>query len=427
MPAIVLSGDYANRWTRSGMSESGDDFRSMPQHPTISSSSFAPVIPGGDGITSNTKTRVREDVVVEDTRSRTRQFALAQRGSATSSNIEFSTSTAGLVVDSHQSLSQSVGAVSSSRTSSFSGEGAAESGTGTLGSSASNSAAIPSLGSSSRAGLPRGPGPPPISTVRSPHLASSPPIGSPTDGLGSSARPPPLPTGGSRTASVSSPTLIVGTGGPSSSSSASIPGGGLNMNPNNLPTSTPSYQAIHDPFQQFFPASSARSFGSARSSGSGRMVGESARSNPDWITPPESSRSSRSTYSTASPHSRMSSIPDPDTEKIFLDTKSVFSYARHGHAKIVERCLHNGFDPDSQDHFGNTLFHVAAQNGNKKIAKLAIKYGGDMDRQNLKGNTGLHFFFAYGYHDVAEYFISKGANPSVRNIYKLTCRQGLKA
>jgi len=199
----------------------------------------------------------------------------------------------------------------------------------------------------------------------------------------------------------------------------------------------PPYQTIHDPFGGPKPtvspagvtnASARSSFGSARSSGS-RTAGESARSNPDsWITPPESSRSSRSTYSGTSPHhqSRLGSIPDGDTEKIFLDVKSVFSYARHGHAKVVERCLVNGFDPNGRDSYGNTLFHIAAQNGNKKIAKLAIKYGGDMDAQNMRGNTALHFFFAYNYGDTGEYFISKGANPTLKNIYQLTCRQGLK-
>ncbi|CAD7922839.1 unnamed protein product [Amoebophrya sp. A120] len=195
----------------------------------------------------------------------------------------------------------------------------------------------------------------------------------------------------------------------------------------------PPYQTIHDPFggPKSSPlgvtnASARSSFGSARSSGS-RTAGDSARSNPDsWITPPESSRSSRSTFSGTSPHSRLSSIPDGESERIFLDVKSVFSYARHGHAKVVERCLVNGFDPNARDAYGNTLFHIASQNGNKKIAKLAIKFGGDMDSQNMRGNTGLHFLFAYGYGDVGEYFITKGANPQLKNIYQLSCRQGLK-
>ena len=56
--------------------------------------------------------------------------------------------------------------------------------------------------------------------------------------------------------------------------------------------------------------------------------------------------------------------------------RTVFSYARHGHSQIVQRCLKGGFNANAQDEFGNTLFHVAAQNGNKKIAKMAIRFGG---------------------------------------------------
>lgn len=114
-----------------------------------------------------------------------------------------------------------------------------------------------------------------------------------------------------------------------------------------------------------------------------------------FITPPESTRSSLSNYSSPNDgrgvrSTRLSSIPDPDTEQIFLDVKNVFSYARHGHAKIAERCLENGFDPNKTDEYGNTLFHIAAQNGNKRIAKAAIKYGGDMDCQNMRRWREIH-------------------------------------
>lgn len=109
-----------------------------------------------------------------------------------------------------------------------------------------------------------------------------------------------------------------------------------------------------------------------------------------------------------------------------LDPKQVFSAARHGRHKDVEKSLQMGFPPDSLDSFGNTLFHISCQNGNKRIAKLAIKYGGDMDVQNSKGNTGIHFLFAYGYPDVAEYFISKGADETIKNEAGLAPRQGIK-
>jgi len=109
-----------------------------------------------------------------------------------------------------------------------------------------------------------------------------------------------------------------------------------------------------------------------------------------------------------------------------FDIKTIFSQTRHGHHKEVEKALIAGFNPQSEDAFGNSLFHVACQNGNKRIAKLAAKYGADMDAINSKGNTGLHFLFSFGYPDVAEYFIEKGANDQIKNASGMTCREGLK-
>lgn len=109
-----------------------------------------------------------------------------------------------------------------------------------------------------------------------------------------------------------------------------------------------------------------------------------------------------------------------------LDAKTVFSSARHGRHKEVEKSLQTGFDPASTDSFGNTLFHIACQNGNKRIAKLAIKYGGNMDAPNSKGNTGLHFLYAYGYPDIAEYFIEKGADDAVQNENGRVPSEGIK-
>jgi len=109
-----------------------------------------------------------------------------------------------------------------------------------------------------------------------------------------------------------------------------------------------------------------------------------------------------------------------------IDPRQVFSTARHGRHKEVEASLAAGFDPNWEDQFGNSLFHVACQNGIKRIAKLAIKYGGDMDAQNLKGNTGVHFLFAYGYQEIGEYFIEKGASDEIVNELGKNCRTGIR-
>lgn len=104
----------------------------------------------------------------------------------------------------------------------------------------------------------------------------------------------------------------------------------------------------------------------------------------------------------------------------------VYSAARHGKHKIIEEKLKEGFDPNTTDSYGNTIFIVACQNGQKKVAKLAVKYGGDINAQNGRGNTGLHFLIAYGFQEMAEYFISKGASLELRNHAGLTAHEGLK-
>jgi len=168
----------------------------------------------------------------------------------------------------------------------------------------------------------------------------------------------------------------------------------------NSPRSVSSRSASSQRVDDLNPAS-ARSFASAQSQGS---PGVSAR---DYLTP----RSPKSTV---------------EIEKDPFDVKHIFSQARHGHHKEVEKALLAGFHPETVDTFGNSLFHVACQNGNKRIAKLAAKYGADMDAQNSKGNTGLHFLYSFGYPDIAEYFIEKGASDQIKNASGMKCREGLK-
>jgi hypothetical protein len=105
--------------------------------------------------------------------------------------------------------------------------------------------------------------------------------------------------------------------------------------------------------------------------------------------------------------------------------KKIFSKARHNKPKDVEELLDQGVSPDARDAFGNTLLIIASQNGHKPIMKLLIKRSCDLNAQNNKGQTPLHFCFAYGYTDLGEWLVSKGANDQIRNMYGLTCYEGL--
>ena len=46
--------------------------------------------------------------------------------------------------------------------------------------------------------------------------------------------------------------------------------------------------------------------------------------------------------------------------------------------------------------------------------------------QNVRGHTPLHFAYAYGYEELGEYLVKKGgADANIRNVYGLTCFEGL--
>lgn len=103
----------------------------------------------------------------------------------------------------------------------------------------------------------------------------------------------------------------------------------------------------------------------------------------------------------------------------------IFSFARHGHYKELEKLFLEGINPDSKDKFGNTLLIISAQNNNKRILKICLRYGAQINMQNIMGNTALHFAKEYGYNDIFEYLIKKGANPEIKNLRGVPAKCGL--
>ena len=103
----------------------------------------------------------------------------------------------------------------------------------------------------------------------------------------------------------------------------------------------------------------------------------------------------------------------------------IFSFARHGHYKEIEKLFLEGINPDSKDKFGNTLLIISAQNNNKRILKICLRYGAQINMQNIMGNTALHFAKEYGYDDIFEYLIKKGANPEIKNLRGVPAKCGL--
>ena len=103
----------------------------------------------------------------------------------------------------------------------------------------------------------------------------------------------------------------------------------------------------------------------------------------------------------------------------------IFSFARHGHYKELEKLFLEGINPDSKDKFGNTLLIISAQNNNKRILKICLRYGAQINMQNIMGNTALHFAKEYRYDDIFDYLIKKGANPEIKNLRGVPARCGL--
>ena len=77
----------------------------------------------------------------------------------------------------------------------------------------------------------------------------------------------------------------------------------------------------------------------------------------------------------------------------------IFSFARHGHYKELEKLFLEGINPDSKDKFGNTLLIISAQNNNKRILKICLRYGAQINMQNIMGNN-----------DDKKLFLGKGLN-----------------
>ena len=112
------------------------------------------------------------------------------------------------------------------------------------------------------------------------------------------------------------------------------------------------------------------------------------------------------------------------------DFQRACSLVRHGKLSDLEDMI---LQPEwnvpinYSDNWGNTLLHIAAQNGNKSMAKFCLRQGADINIVNGVGQSPLHFAFGYGYSELGNYLRSKGADDSVRNVYGLTCYEGMSS
>eukprot|EP00899_Mesostigma_viride_P007821 jgi/Mesvir1/1703/Mv21162-RA.1 len=117
------------------------------------------------------------------------------------------------------------------------------------------------------------------------------------------------------------------------------------------------------------------------------------------------------------------------------DLITVFSKARHGHAKHIEDLFRRGLSPYVCDASGNSVLTVAAQNNQRRVAKLVLRWTDYRTRppihrfvnhQNNAGNTALHYSFAFGFVELANFLLTHGADDSILNYQGCCCYDGLQ-
>jgi hypothetical protein len=128
-------------------------------------------------------------------------------------------------------------------------------------------------------------------------------------------------------------------------------------------------------------------------------------------------------YSGATAHQSVAPVTREAVEEMFAtsvdesfevadeEIEAVFSKARHNRAEAVVAAVHQGFDVNSVDSYGNTILHVCAQNNHRKLASILVQRfpSINLNAENLKGLTPLDYADKYGFHKVASWLVSAGA------------------
>lgn len=113
--------------------------------------------------------------------------------------------------------------------------------------------------------------------------------------------------------------------------------------------------------------------------------------------------------------------------------QAVFASAKAGRVQQVADAIRYGFDIETEDDQGNTLFLTAAMNGHKRLLDLLLSRGCNMNHQNNEGNCALHYCMDAGSRRladpdgaIAKYLIMHGAHAELRNAYGMEPYQGIR-
>ena len=106
----------------------------------------------------------------------------------------------------------------------------------------------------------------------------------------------------------------------------------------------------------------------------------------------------------------------------------LFKMVRTKKSGALKAMLDAGSDVFVKNEAGDTLLIEAAKVDDIDLLHLLIARGGKqlLNAQNYEGNTALHYIFARGDPVSASFLIANGADESLKNMYGLSTREGVK-
>ena len=99
---------------------------------------------------------------------------------------------------------------------------------------------------------------------------------------------------------------------------------------------------------------------------------------------------------------------DKNTQDNFGNS-AIHVAAEKGHVDVVRLLLENGADMDVQDNCSNTAISKAAEKGHVDVVRLLLEKRADMDAQDKKGNTAMSKAAENGHKDVVILLVDAGA------------------
>jgi ankyrin repeat protein len=105
---------------------------------------------------------------------------------------------------------------------------------------------------------------------------------------------------------------------------------------------------------------------------------------------------------------------DLDTQNLYGQTPLHLA-AQHGHVQVVERLLKNEADPKIKAQFDKTPLHLAAQHGHVQVVELLLQKNADPDIKDKEGNNPLLIAAEKGYVKVVELLLQKKAAKDIQD------------